>query len=77
MGGKGLRRVWVLTLEEQRQRRQLPAWLCVPLAEPTSGNAVPGAARGGGRSGSPACRALCGCEEAAILTAVGGRNHSV
>lgn len=40
-------------------------------------NPIPGAAHAGGRSRSLACRALCESKEAVILTAVGGRNHSV
>lgn len=37
----------------------------------------PGAAHAGGRSRSPSCRTLCESKQAVILTAVGGRNHSV
>lgn len=40
-------------------------------------NPIPGAAHAGGQIRSPACRALCESKEAVVLTAVGGRNHSM
>ena len=79
-GKRGRERATVGLGPDSRGAMAAQAAACIAksaISKTNKRNPIPGAAHAGSRSRSPACRALRESEEAVILTAVGGRNHSV